>query len=274
MTALPRFLVAFGSALGLLWAAAAPGLGSDLPYAGACELTRDGGVYYRGICAIRRAPIPPDPGCTGELISLQIPGRGGADLLRGTGPGCASDFLGSPVTFIAEDVEGWLVITTEAGRIFRVDPGPDPALPALDAVLAGMELCAPAAPARALLASLRDRFPQAATAPEGPLAMDDLPLPWPAGGWLAPEQIRVEKRGATLRIELQLQGSFLGLPLSRLHLGFGPDGALLTQDLVFAVPRARLGKLRDLPERPRPDAPGGPFLAPGEPGTLACRPAR
>ncbi|TKD22668.1 hypothetical protein FBT96_05995 [Rhodobacter capsulatus] len=274
MTALPRLLVALGCALGLLWAAAAPGIASDLPYAGGCELTRDGGVYYRGTCAIRRAPIPADPACTGELISLQIPGRGGADLLRGTGPGCASDFLGSPVTFIAEDVQGWLVVTTEAGKIFRFDPGPDPALPVLDAVLAGIDRCAPAPQARAFTESLRARFPQAASAPEGPLASDGLPLPWPPGGWLAPEQLSAQKRGAELQIELQLDGSYLGLPLARLRTSFGPDGALRMQELVFAVPRARLGAARDLAEQPPKPAPGGPDLAPGEPGRLICRFAR
>ncbi|ETD84921.1 hypothetical protein [Rhodobacter capsulatus] len=271
MTVLPRFLVAFLCALGLFWAAAGPGIAADLPYAGACELTRAGGVYYRGTCAIQRAPIPPDPGCRGELISLQIPGRGGADLLRGTGPGCGSDLLGSPVTFIAEDVEGWLVITTEAGKILRIDPGPDPRLPALDDVLAGMERCSPAPPLRAFLDSLRARFPQAQAAPGGPVPSDGLPLPWPPGGWLAPEQIRAERRGPILRIEVQLEGSFLGLPLSLLRVSFGPDGAVLAQELVFALPRARLGRARDLPERPDKATPGSPFLAPGEPGTLVCR---
>ena len=264
-------LCAFLSGAGMTFAA-------DLPYAGACELTWDGGLLYRGTCAIRRAPIPQlgtGATCLGELISLRIPGRGGADLLHGTGPGCASDFLGSPVTFIAEDAQGWRVVVTEAGKIFRFDPGPDPALPPLEPLLAGLDRCSPTPQLRAFVQDLRARFPDAARAPEGPLASDGLPLPFPPGGLIVPEQITARKRGPDLQIDLQLAGRYLGLSVVGLRTSFGADGTLRAQELVFAAPRnavrVRLGPVRDLAERPRKAATGGPYLAPGTPTTLVCR---
>ena len=259
-------------ALSVLWlgalAAAGPAraAGVTLPYAGACTLGDVGGrLLYEGTCAISRSPIPDAAaaGCTGERISLRIPGHGGGEVLRGADPGCASTFLGSPVAFIATDNQGRIVVSTTAGKVLRVDPGPDPALPVLDDVLAGMEHCQPSRAADAFFQSLAASFRLSPDAPEGPVPGTGSPVIWPSGGMLAPEQVSARKVGAELHVDIRLRGSYLGLPLSGLHYEYPIEGGwFLEQRLVFAVPRAevlaRLGTADTA------------TLPPQEPGTLVC----
>ena len=260
--------------------APAHGAGLTLPFAGACTLGDVGGrLLYDGTCAIRRSPIPAGAaaGCMGERISLQIPGRGGGEVLRGSEPGCASRFLGSPVAFVATDNQGRIVVATPAGKVLRVDPGPDPALPVLDDFLAGMDECRPSRAADAFFQSLAAHFSLAPDAPEGPVAGRGPPVIWPPeGGVLAPDQISARKVGTELHVDLHLRGSYLGLPLVRLHYEYPVQGGwFLEQRLVFAAPRAevlaRFDAAHDSTARPPQRATADAAeVAPEEPGTLVC----
>lgn len=270
--------------IGLCWLLAAPAAFArtpDLPYAGDCELSTGKRLIYRGTCAVSRATITAAQTagrCTGELIALRIPRHGRADLLRGTGPGCGADFLGSPVAFIAEDSAGWLVVSSAAGKVLRFDPGPDPALPVLDDFLAGLDRCTPSERSMRFFQSLAASYTVPADAPEGPVAANGQPVIWPPGGLLDPARVSAVKRGDELHVDVRVTGSYLGLPLSRLHFEFLPDGGwFLEQSLVFEAPRAeveaRFGAALAQTEREIRAETGQKdtaYVAQTEPGTLVC----
>jgi len=253
----------------------------DLPFAGACELVKAGKFSYRGTCAILRTKVTAeDTGgrCAGEVITVQIPGRGEANLLRGVGQDCTSQFLDSPVTFIGEDSEGWLVVSTEAGKVLRFEPGPEPGLPVLDAFLAGMDSCTPSEALKTFFENLSDSYATPSDAPDGPVAATETPVIWPPGGLLAPELVAAQKLGPRMRIDVALQGNYLGLPVSRLQYDYRPEGGgFLEQSLVFESPRAevvaRFGAAIDQAERMLRAETGDrnrAYIAEGEPGRLVC----